>query len=266
MSDLTITYLQTELAWENPSDNRRHLEQLILAAKPSDIIVLPEMFLTGFTMSPQTCAQPLAGDSLNWLIELASKTNTAIAGSLAVDLNGQYRNRFVFVTPQGRIARYDKRHLFTMGDEPNHYEAGEERVIINYRGWRILPLVCYDLRFPVWSRNIDDYDLMMCVANWPAARRDAWRTLLKARAIENQSYVVGVNRVGDDGHGVAHSGDSQVIDYQGALLCDTEPFVATTQRCTLSLDRLQAFKKGFPASADRDTFKLESVKTNVFSL
>lgn len=266
MSNLTITYLQTELAWEDPIENRKHLEQQILAAGSSDLVVLPEMFLTGFTMAPHTCAEPLGGDNLKWLIELAQRSNTAIAGSLAVDLEGQYRNRFVFVTPDGRIARYDKRHLFTMGDEPNHYEAGEERVIIEYRGWRILPLVCYDLRFPVWSRNRNDYDLMICVANWPAARRDAWRSLLKARAIENQSYVVGVNRVGTDGKGIAHAGDSQVIDYQGASVCDTEPFVPTVQQCTLDLDQLNAFKQGFPAYADNDAFELKAFKSKVFSL
>ncbi len=259
MSNLTLSYLQIDLAWEDSQANRQAIEEQILALDSSDIVVLPEMFLTGFTMSPETCAEPVDGDNIQWLIDLASRSGKALAGSLSVSVAGEYRNRFLFITPDGRVAKYDKRHLFTMGDEPNHYTAGSERLIIRYKGWRIMPLICYDLRFPVWSRNCNEYDLLICVANWPAARRLAWRSLLQARAIENLAYVIGVNRIGFDGNGLDYAGDSQVISYDGELLIDTEPCLATVESVSLNLDSLKDFRSRFPAAADRDHFSIDGM-------
>lgn len=266
MSNLTLSYLQIDLVWENSQANREAIEAKVLGLEGCDIVVLPEMFLTGFTMSPETCADPIDGDNLQWLIELASRSGKALAGSLSVLVAGEYRNRFLFITPEGRIAKYDKRHLFTMGDEPNHYTAGEERVIIHYKGWRIMPLVCYDLRFPVWSRNCDEYDLLIYVANWPAARRVAWRSLLQARAVENLAYVVGVNRIGSDGNGLQYAGDSQVVSFDGELLKDTEPFQATIETVSLNKEVLNDYRSRFPAAADRDAFTLSGVKRRIVEL
>ena len=266
MSNLTLSYLQIDLAWENPQSNRETIEAEILALDSCDIVILPEMFLTGFTMSPETCAEPIDGENVQWLIGLASRSGKALAGSLSVLVAGEYRNRFLFITPEGRVAKCDKRHLFTIGDEPNPYTAGEERVIIYYRGWRIMPLVCYDLRFPVWSRNCDEYDLLIYVANWPAARRLAWRSLLQARAIENLAYVVGVNRVGTDGNGLDYAGDSQVVSFDGELLKDSEPFQARMESVSLNKDALIDYRSRFPAAADRDAFTLSGVKRRIVEL
>ena len=266
MQNLTLSYLQIDLVWEGAQANREAIEAEVLALDSCDIVVLPEMFLTGFTMSPETCAESIDGDNLQWLIGLAARSGKALAGSLSVSVAGEYRNRFLFITPEGKVAKYDKRHLFTMGDEPNHYTAGEERVIIHYKGWRIMPLVCYDLRFPVWSRNCDEYDLLIYVANWPAARRAAWRSLLQARAIENLAYVVGVNRVGLDGNGLEYAGDSQVISFDGEILKDTEPFKASIDSVTISKDDLNLYRSRFPAAADRDAFVLSGVKRRVVEL
>lgn len=266
MSNLTLSYLQIDLAWEDSQANRKAIEEQVLALDSCDIVVMPEMFLTGFTMSPETCAEPIDGKNLQWLIGLASQSGKALAGSLSVSVAGEYRNRFLFITPEGRVAKYDKRHLFTMGDEPNHYSAGEERVIIHYKGWRIMPLVCYDLRFPVWSRNCDEYDLLLYVANWPAARRVAWRSLLQARAVENLAYVVGVNRVGTDGNGLEYSGDSLVISFDGELLKESEPFQATIESVSLNKDDLMEYRSRFPAAADRDAFTLSGVKRRIVEL
>lgn len=266
MQNLTLSYLQIDLVWEDAQANREAIEAEVLAMDSSDIVVLPEMFLTGFTMSPETCAESIEGDNLQWLIGLADRSGKALAGSLSVSVAGEYRNRFLFITPEGKIAKYDKRHLFTMGDEPNHYTGGEERVMIHYKGWRIMPLVCYDLRFPVWSRNCDEYDLLIYAANWPAARRIAWRSLLQARAIENLAYVVGVNRVGLDGNGLEYAGDSLVISFDGELLKDPEPFKASIDSVTISKDDLDLYRSRFPAAADRDAFALSGVKRRVVEL
>lgn len=267
MQSLKIAYVQTDLHWQQPVQNQVMLVQKIAqAAVDADLVVLPEMFLTGFSMAPETAAE--AGDTevIQWLLELSERYSVALCGSIAVCAQDEYRNRFLFVTPEGKLTRYDKRHLFTMGDEDKHYQAGESRVLIRYRGWRILPTVCYDLRFPVWCRNRNEYDLMICVANWPAARREAWRTLLQARAIENQSYVIGVNRIGTDGRGLEYSGDSLVVNFKGELLEDSAPNQPHLGRATLSLDALEAFKEKFPVWADADMFSLSRVKTTQFDL
>ncbi len=256
-STLRFTLVQTDLVWQNPTQNRANLSQLLEPlSQQTDVIILPEMFTTGFTMQAETHAEVFAGETLAWLQAQAACLQAALVGSVAMLADGHYVNRLLWVAPNGEVQFYDKRHLFRMGDEVNHYTAGQERKTFHYRGWRILPQVCYDLRFPVFMRNRHDYDLAVIVANWPAARRKPWRTLLQARAIENQSYVIGVNRIGVDGTNLPYSGDSLAVDFKGELLVDepgNEPFVKTV---SLDLTALQTFKQQFPAWMDADEFQL----------
>lgn len=256
MQNLRISLVQTPLDWQQPSANRERLMSLLAPLEgQTDLIVLPEMFTTGFTMSPDEVAEPLSGPTLVWMQQQARSLGAAICGSVVIEDQG-YRNRLLFVTPEGEVHHYDKRHLFRMANEHEHYAAGERRSIIEYKGWRILPQVCYDLRFPVWCRNRDDYDLLLCVANWPAPRRHPWRALLLARAIENQCYVAGVNRVGVDGKGLEYSGDSLLVDFKGQALLDGpagEPFIKTG---LLNGEDLQQFRRNFPAWQDADDFTL----------
>lgn len=254
---LRVSLVQTELVWQNPAANRAHFAALLQnLARQTDLIILPEMFTTGFMMTPETHAETYGGATFTWLQEQAAHLQTAICGSVATAVDGQYTNRFLFATPNGEMQFYDKRHLFRMGDEVNHYNAGLERKTFYYQGWRILPQVCYDLRFPVFMRNRNDYDLAIVVANWPAVRRKPWRTLLQARAIENQSYVLGVNRVGADGLGLAYSGDSLAVDFKGELLIDQPENAAFVQTTTLDLNALKQFREQFPAWMDADGFSL----------
>lgn len=266
MQHLTVRTIQTELVWQDPSANQKHFEALIREVADADLIVLPEMFLTGFTMEPETVAEQQDGEQVKWMIAMAQETGAAICGSLVIRVADEYFNRLLFVTPDGRMCRYDKRHLFRMGNEHEHYKSGEERTVIHYRGWRILPTICYDLRFPVWCRNRNDYDLMLCVANWPAPRRQNWRVLLQARAVENQAYVVGVNRVGQDGKGLEYAGDSMVVSFKGEPLVDSEPGKAYSGKATLDLEALQDFKEKFPAWADADDFTLCTLRSRVIEL
>ena len=258
MSALRISLVQTALAWHDPPANRAALEQLVgpLAAG-TDLIVLPEMFTTGFTMAPREVAEPVAGPTLDWMRALATHTGAAITGSVVTREDGRYLNRLLWVEPEGRCLHYDKRHLFRMAREHEHYTAGRRRLIVEWRGWRICPLVCYDLRFPVWSRNrrIAPYDLLIYVANWPAARHSAWQRLLPARAIENLCYVAGVNRIGPDGHGIEYTGDSVVRDWRGEALVrfGSEPAVQTA---VLERESLERFRDKFPAQLDADDFEL----------
>lgn len=258
---LSVSLIQTDLCWQAPEDNRAQLQpQLAALAGNTDLAVLPEMFATGFSMAPEVAAETEQGETLAWLRQQAQTLNIAICGSLAIAIEGQdkveYVNRFYFVTPDGALESYDKRHLFRMGGEHNHYRPGVERKVIHYRGWRILPQICYDLRFPVFARNRNDYDLAIYVANWPEVRRLPWRTLLQARAIENQCFVAGVNRVGRDGMELDYCGDSMLIDFKGLPQIDREPGVAFTATTTLSLDELSAFREKFPAWQDSDAFEL----------
>lgn len=256
MQDLRISLVQTTLDWQQPERNRERMTRLLAPlAGQTDLIVLPEMFTTGFTMAPETVAEPMSGPTLAWLREQASTLGAALCGSVVIEDQG-YRNRLLFVTPDGDVAYYDKRHLFRMANEHQHYQAGDERRVIEYRGWRILLQVCYDLRFPVWCRNRSDYDLMLCVANWPAPRRHAWRTLLQARAIENQCYVAGVNRIGEDGKGLEYSGDSLLVDFKGQALLDAPVGEAFIKTGRLSGESLQQFRERFPAWQDADAFGL----------
>ena len=236
-------------------------ERIFNLPDPTDLILLPEMFTTGFTMDAHAVAEPMNLTTFRWLKQMAAQTGAVVTGSYVVQDKGKYFNRLIWMQPDGQFDTYDKRHLFRMAGEDSIYTAGTKRIIKEWKGWRICPLICYDLRFPVWSRNTSgqsnefSYDLLLYVANWPAARRNAWNTLLQARAIENLSYVIGVNRTGTDGNGHPYTGDSAVIDFKGDVLCrhsDTE----IIHQQTLSLDELRAFREKFPANLDADAFTL----------
>lgn len=221
MPGLKITLLQQPLVWMDGPANLRHFDRQLEDITGRDVIVLPEMFTSGFAM--EAAASSLAQDDVvNWMTAKAQQCNALIAGSVALQTESGSVNRFLLVEPGGTVHFYDKRHLFRMADEHLHYKAGNARVIVEWRGWRILPLVCYDLRFPVWSRNLNDYDLALYVANWPAPRSLHWQALLTARAIENQAYVAGCNRVGSDGNGCHYRGDSRVINPQGEIIATAD--------------------------------------------
>lgn len=256
MDVLKISTIQTNLYWESIDANLHQLAKKIAALKNStDIIVLPEMFSTGFSMTPAKFAEKPKGKTFEWLQQQAALTNAVITGSYIVKEKGNYFNRLIWMFPDGRFQSYDKKHLFSLSDEPKHYTAGNKKLIVNYKGWKICPLICYDLRFPVWSRNIENYDLLIYVANWPEKRAHHWRSLLMARAIENQVYTVGVNRVGADGNNFSHSGDTSVIDYAGKIVLHTAQVENIT---TLELDykEQQNFRNRFQFLADKDAFAL----------
>ncbi len=253
---MRIALYQMDCRWEDAAFNRAEAERWI-ASRRADLFVLPEMFTTGFTMSPDRAAEPCEGETASWLCRMARKTGSAVAGSVAVRCDGEgtdFRNRFFVARPDGDMRFYDKRHLFRMGGEGVHYRPGDERVVVEYRGWRILLQVCYDLRFPVWSRNRNDYDLILYTANWPASRARAWRTLLAARAIENQCYVAGVNRVGEDAL-ASYSGDSVVFDFKGEPIASAEPCEVQSVAAELDREALCAFREKFPAFLDADRFE-----------
>ncbi|WP_461100889.1 amidohydrolase [Spirosoma koreense] len=257
-----ITLLQTNLYWHNPVANRAMLEEHIFTLpEPTDLIVLPEMFTTGFTMDARAVAEPMNLTTFRWMKQMAAQTGAVVTGSYVVQEGGRFFNRLVWMQPDGQFDTYDKRHLFRMAGEDAVYTPGPRRIVKEWKGWRICPLVCYDLRFPVWSRNHEtesqafDYDLLLYVANWPAARRNAWNVLLQARAVENLSYVIGVNRVGKDGNGHAYSGDSAVIDFKGEVLF-RQTDAETIHQQSLSLEELRAFREKFPANLDADRFTI----------
>lgn len=253
MDDLRVTLVQTDLAWEDRATNLKNLAETIAAlADPGDLIVLPEMFATGFSMAPQALAETMTGDSVQWLHQIATSVGSTVTGSLMIKDGGHYYNRLFWVSPDGVQVTYDKKHLFTFAGEDKVYTPGETPLQVSLKGWQIRPLICYDLRFPVWTRNrAPFYDLAIFVANWPAKRSAHWRALLKARAIENQAYVIGVNRVGSDGNGYDHSGDSAVITPLGETL-----FEAHRNEChhtaTLSRGTLDSYRTAFPAWMDAD--------------
>lgn len=252
---MNISIIQSDLHWESPSKNRAMFDEKISEIENDiDLIVLPEMFSTGFSMSPENLAENMQGPTVQWMHRVAISKKVAITGSLIVEDSGKYFNRLVFVHPEGKIEYYDKRHLFRMSGEHNFYDLGCNRVIINFKDFRILPLVCYDLRFPVWSRNQNDYDMILIVANFPEVRSYAWNTLLPARAIENQCYVVACNRIGKDGNGVNYTGDSQIIDPQGKLIICAKPNVNQIISTKISIQEVQDFRKSFPAHLDSDNF------------
>lgn len=260
MQTLRVSLVQGATRWHDPAGNRAYYGDLIASLAGSDLIVLPETFTSGFSNEAIHNAETMQGPSLAWLSAQAHKLDAAICGSVQLRVDENVYNRLLFATPDGNIRHYDKRHLFRYADEHKRYAAGNERLIVEWRGWKICPLVCYDLRFPVYSRNQHaqsgfDYDLLLYVANWPSARRYAWQTLLRARAIENLAYCAGLNRVGTDGNGLGYSGDSTVLDFLGQPLVELG---AQEQTVTVALDAatLAAHRERFPAWMDADAFTL----------
>lgn len=252
-----IALVQTSLTWEDPEANLRHFSRLLQSETiRTDLFVLPEMFTTGFTMSPQNIPPGEEARTLDWMREMADRTGAAVTGSLVAGEGGKYYNRLFFVEPGGAYETYDKRHTFTLAGEDRVYERGRVRKLIRFRGVTICPLICYDLRFPVWSRNTEDYDLLLYVANWPAPRIAAWDALLRARAIENMAYVVGVNRTGSDPNGHRYPGHSAAYDALGSRLAYSES--EAVLRVTLSLEHLAETRKSLRFLQDRDRFTLES--------
>lgn len=258
MQDLKVAIVQSKLEWEQPAKNRIHFSNKIAEiSEEVDLIVLPEMFTTGFSMNPENCAEEINGVTTEWMLKVAREKNSAICGSLMIVENGKYFNRFIFTTPNGEIFTYNKRHLFTLAGEHETYEQGVNNVMIEYKGWKIRPQICYDLRFPVFIRNTDEYDLLIFVANWPETRINAWDTLLKARAIENLSYAIGVNRVGEDANNLKYNGHSAVYNPLGNEIC--YPIENEEKIEIVNLDKSEVGKTRSQLNflSDRDEFKIE---------
>ncbi|MCF8230604.1 MAG: amidohydrolase [Bacteroidales bacterium] len=263
MQDLTVTLFQADLVWEDPDANKEKFSRKIANLKTSpDLIVLPEMFNTGFSVEPHKVAEPVNGPTVRWMHEQAESKNAVVTGSLIVKDGDDYFNRLIWMQPNGFYLTYDKRHLFRMGGEHKRFTGGKEPLLVTLKDWRIRPLICYDLRFPVWSKNVFnedryDYDLLIYVANWPHSRVHVWKTLLHARAIENQAYVAGVNRVGEDGNNLTYSGGTRVIDAKGDLwniVADNEEGSVTQ---TLSHQKLADFRDKFKVGLDWDIFEIK---------
>jgi predicted amidohydrolase len=264
MANLRIAIVQTALHWQNIKANLDMFDTLLRNVK-ADLIVLPEMFSTGFSMDAEALAESMDGSAVRWMASKAAEANAVLTGSLIIyEGDGAYRkyyNRLIWMRPDGSYETYDKRHLFSLSEEPKIYTAGEKRLIVTLNGWRICPMICYDLRFPVWSRNAindqreADYDILIYVANWPSRRAVAWKALLQARAIENQSYVIGANRVGEDGESFAYSGDSSAIDPLGTILYHKEES-AEVATISLHYDDLVKARRLFPFLKDADSFDL----------
>lgn len=257
---MQIAIIQAPLAWEAPQENLAYFTQQLIQMQSVDLVVLPEMFATGFTMQPQLYAEALGGPAQKWMVAQAQKHQTAICGSLAVTDKGHYYNRMFFVWPDGTSHHYDKRHLFSLAGEHQQYTAGKKRVIVEYLGFRILLQVCYDLRFPVFSRNRSDFDLIVYTANWPERRNLAWQALLPARAIENQCYVIGVNRMGLDGNNIAHAGNSAVYDFEGNMLTAAPAHQTATCYANLDVEALLDFRSKLPFLNDADPFILSDLE------
>lgn len=249
---LKIDGLNQDIIWKNKEENFQLIEQQ-LAESQADILLLPEMFATGFYMKPEEIADR-NGETLTWMKNFAAKRKSAVAGSVSVEENGKFYNRFYFAEPGGAVHSYDKRHLFSYAGEHKTYTPGTERIIVPYKGWRILLQTCYDLRFPVFSRNKKDYDVALYVANWPSTRVDAWNTLLKARAIENQAFVFGVNRIGTDGNGLNYTESSYCFAADGKVISTNEENIVSAE---LDLNELRAFREKFPFLDDGDQFSIE---------
>lgn len=258
MHSLKISIVQTDIAWENKQENLRMLREKLHALRgTTEIVVLPEMFSTGFTMKSRELAEPVSGITVRILKELAADFQLALCGSFICSERSNYYNRAFFITPKGEEFYYDKRHLFRMGNEAEHFSAGNNKLIISYRGWNICLLVCYDLRFPVWSRNVNnEYDLLIYMASWPQARRLAWDTLLCARALENICYVCGVNRIGVDGNKLIYNGGSVVFSAKGEVLASVPDGEEGIETVSLSLISLQQLRDKFPVWKDADAFRL----------
>lgn len=263
MSELLITGIQSAIHWEDAAANLRMFEEKIAQIpEKTELVILPEMFSTGFSMQSARLAEPMDGRTVQWMKEIAQKKNIILAGSAIIEEAGNYYNRFLWVLPNGTIGYYDKRHLFAFAGEHAHYTAGNRKLVAAVKGWKIFPIVCYDLRFPVWLRQDPDrdkqYDLMICVANWPGSRVTAWRTLLQARAIENQCYVVGINRTGSDGEGLRYPGHSMIVDPLGDVAVEAgEEEERIT--CRLMKEKVEQTRDQFPFLRDADSFRLPPV-------
>lgn len=255
MQNLKVAAIQTSLHWENPDVNLEMMRQKVSDVQGADIILLPEMFTTGFSMNTNL-AEPDNGQGQQFLREMAISKNAAVGGSVMVAADGKCFNRFYFCMPDGTCSFYDKRHLFRMADENQFYSSGNARVVVEYKGVRLFLLVCYDLRFPVWSRNNLNYDAILLVANWPQARIAAWEKLIAARAIENQCFVAAVNRVGLDGKNIPYNGSSRFVDFRGETISESYDS-ETTLIASFNIEELQLFRKQFPASLDADTFEIK---------
>jgi predicted amidohydrolase len=259
MQNLRVSLVQSEIHWHEISANLAMYEEKIWSLKgKTDIIVLPEMFQTGFSMENTVLAEPMNFTTFKWMKQLASQTQAVITGSFIVKEDGRIFNRLIWMQPNGDWYKYDKRHLFRMAGEHQHFDFGNEKLIVEWKGWKICPMVCYDLRFPVWARNVNlEYDLLLYVANWPAVRISAWDTLLKARAIENVSYSIGVNRIGLDGNAIEYNGHSAAYSPKGETLVYSE----TEEILTLTLDgkELSDFREKFPAHLDADGFMIQNL-------
>jgi len=257
--DLKVTIVQTNLAWENVDANLSSFSQKLESLEPSstDLIVLPEMFSTGFTMNASTVAESMNGKAVEWMAKIAAQKNAVITGSCIIKDDGKFYNRLIWMRPDGTYEYYNKRHTFRMAEENKTYASGDKKLIVELAGWKICPLVCYDLRFPVWSRNTGNYDCLIYVANWPERRSYAWRHLLIGRAIENQSYVVGVNRIGKDGKDIDYSGYSVVLNAKGEPISNTKPNTESIETVSLSYQELENYRKEFPVSLDADKFSIE---------
>jgi predicted amidohydrolase len=271
---MKVTLIQTHLHWENAKENMSHFDELIDSIQEdSQLIILPEMFTTGFTMNPEKWAEESNGEALAWMQRKAKEKNAVMMGSISVKENENYFNRLFWVEPSGNYRTYDKRHLFRMAKEDQHYAIGTKKIITQIADWNICPLVCYDLRFPVWSRNRFkiqssnnsaevsktgnwDYDVLIYVANWPEVRNYPWKQLLIARAIENQCYVIGLNRIGEDGNGFSHSGDSMVINPRGEIISSAKANEECVETVFLDKIYLEDFRKLFPVGLDADDFNL----------
>ncbi len=261
MNPLRLSFVQADIVWEDRAKNLAAYEVLLAPlAGESDLVLLPEMFTTGFSMQCRELAEPVEGSTVATLRRWAARYQLALAGSFMAEQDGCYYNRGFFITPQGEATYYDKRHLFRMGEEATHFEAGTEQVVVSYMGWNVCLQICYDLRFPLWSRNNDNrYDLLLYCANWPHSRILAWDTLLAARAIENASYVCGVNRIGTDGTSLRYTGHSAVYSFKGTPLFtapEGETFVAT---CVLDKEKLHRFRDKFPVWKDADSFTINNL-------
>jgi len=254
---MKITIVQSDPEWENKYRNLKKLDELISSLNgDTDIIVLPEMFTTGFSMNPKDLSEAPFSETYEWMVNHSVKGNFGICGSYIVKQDEHFFNRWIFVSPESNSWHYDKRHLFTMRNENRIYTQGNKRIVFSFRGVRICPNICYDLRFPVWSRNLNDYDLLINSANWPEIRREAWSILLKARAIENQCFVVGVNRVGYDNSGILHMGNSVILDPRGNIITELKENKEGVATGEISLSELNDFRKEFPALQDADNFSI----------
>ena len=251
---INVTLIQSDIIWEDRISNLKKYQEKINQIESTDLIILPEMFTTGFSMSPKSISENMNGETIQWMKQNAHKMNSAICGSIIIEEDSKYFNRFIWVNPDGSIHHYDKRHLFSFAGENENYTPGNEKIIIEYKGWKICPLICYDLRFPVWSRNSEDYDLLIYVANWPDKRKSAGKSLLTARAIENQCSVIGVNRVGEDSK-IYYSGDSSLINALGETLY-TNSHIEEIYSNTISKYDLNKIRTQLPFLNDKDNFKI----------